>query len=340
MAIVAGFDVHRAQITIDALDTVGGEVRGGRIAATREAVREWVERCGGGQVDVAVEACTGWLFVSEALAQAGAVAHLAEPAQVSALRGNKRRAKTDRADARLLRTLLEEGRLPEAWIPPAHVLEWRTRSRLRKTLIDERSAWLRRVQATLFHHGLTSRPERLLGREGRTFLDQLELPAAAAERIRVALVVIATLDRELAPIERELRRLARRQPGCQAIMRHFGVGELVAPVIVSELGDATRLSSSRKAVRCAGLDIAVHRSDQRSRAGKLTRQGSPQLRWALYEAAQSACRTTSPDNADYRALRQRGLSHTRASMTIARKLARRCFHTLREIGPDALDPVT
>jgi hypothetical protein len=35
----------------------------------------------------------------------------------------------------------------------------------------------------------------------------------------------------------------------------------------------------------------------------------------------------------------RGLSHTRASLTIARKLARRCFHALRELGPDALEPV-
>jgi hypothetical protein len=29
----------------------------------------------------------------------------------------------------------------------------------------------------------------------------------------------------------------------------------------------------------------------------------------------------------------------RASMTIARKLARRSFHTLRELGPSALEPV-
>jgi transposase len=80
----------------------------------------------------------------------------------------------------------------------------------------------------------------------------------------------------------------------------------------------------------------VHRSDRRSRAGKLTRQGSPQLRWALYESAQAACRPTSPDRADYLALKARGLSHTRASLT----LARRCFHTLRELGPEALEPVT
>ena len=86
----------------------------------------------------------------------------------------------------------------------------------------------------------------------------------------------------------------------------------------------------------AGIDIGVDRSDRRSRVGKLTKQGSPELRWALYEAAQSACRSTSPDHAQYLELKQRGLSHTRASLTISRKLARRCYHTLRELGPAAL----
>ena len=52
----------------------------------------------------------GWLFVCEALAAAGAVAHVAEPVESSALWGKKRRAKTDRVHARWLRTLLWEGR--------------------------------------------------------------------------------------------------------------------------------------------------------------------------------------------------------------------------------------
>jgi transposase len=340
VAIVAGFDVHRAQITFDALDQETGEVRRGRMAAAPEAVRAWAGRFAGAEVHVAVEACTGWLFVCEALREAGAVPHLAEPVETSALRGKKRRAKTDREDARWLRTLLCEGRLPEAWIPPAHVLEWRTRARLRKTLVDERTSWLQRVQATLFHHGVAGAPDKLLSPQGREFLDRLELPEAASERIEVALSMIGALDRQLAPIERELRQLARRQTGCRALMAHYGIGELTAPTILCELGDVTRLSASRKAVRCAGLDVGVHRSDRRSRAGKLTRQGSPQLRWALYESAQAACRPTSPDRADYLALKARGLSHTRASLTIARKLARRCFHTLRELGPNALEPVT
>jgi len=339
MAIVAGFDVHRNQITFDALEASTGEVTRGRIDATPTAVRSWVERFPGQQVEVAVEACTGWLFVCEALSAAGATPHLAEPAETSARRGKKRRAKTDREDARWLRQLLAEGRLPEAWIPPAHVREWRTRTRLRKTLVDERTEWLQRIHATLFHHGVAQVPERLLSSRGRAFLAQLELPAAACERIEVALAVIEALDRQLAPIERELRALARRQRGCQALMRHFGIGELTAPVILCELGDVSRLSASRKAVRMAGIDVGVHSSDRRSRVGRLTKQGSPELRWALYEAAQSATRATSPDHGAYLALKERGLSHTRASLTIARKLARRSFHTLRELGPQALEPV-
>ena len=77
-----------------------------------------------------------------------------------ARRGNKRRATTDRQDARWLRTLLAEGRLPEAWIPPAHVREWRTRTRLRKALVDERTSWLQRIQATLLTFTVAHCPSR------------------------------------------------------------------------------------------------------------------------------------------------------------------------------------
>jgi transposase len=339
MAIVAGFDVHRAQITFDALDTETGEVIRGRIDGTPAAVDGWARRFAEREVHVAVEACTGWLFVCDALAAAGAVAHLAEPVETRALRGRKRRAKTDREDAKWLRELLADGRLPEAWIAPEHVRQWRSRARLRHTLIDERTQWFQRIRATLFHHGVSGSPEKLRSHEGRTFLEALELPADARERIEIDLEMIDAIEAQLAPLERELRQLARRQTGCRALMGLYGMGELTSLVTLCELGDVQRLSASRKAVRMAGIDIGVYRSDRRARVGKLNRQGSPQLRWALYEAALAACRPSSPDHADYLALKARGLSHTRASLTIARKLARRSFHVLRELGPAALEPV-
>jgi transposase len=265
------------------------------------------------------------------------VPHLAETVETRALRGRERRAKTDRQDALWLRELLAEGRLPEAWIAPEHVRQWRSRLHLRRALIDERTQWLLRVRSVLYHHGQSAgAPAEICSPSGRAFLDGLDLSGDARERVTVALGMVDTLERQIHELERSLRRLARHQAGCQALMGQFGVGELIALTLLTELGDVTRLSNSRKAVRFAGLDIGVHRSDQSARVGRLTRQGSSPLRWALYEAAQSATRPRSPDYADYHALKARGLTHTRASLTIARKIARRSYHLLHNLGPHAL----
>ena len=145
-AIIAGFDVHLRQITFDCLDSMTGEVTRGKIAATSLAVEEWVAQFPGRDVHAAMEACTGWLFVARALERAGAVAHLAVTVETRALRGRNRRAKTDRQDALWLRELLAEGRLPESWIAPEHIRQWRSRLHLRKALIDERTQWLLRIR--------------------------------------------------------------------------------------------------------------------------------------------------------------------------------------------------
>ena len=115
MAIVMGLDQHRAQITTDWLDTETGEVFRGRISpAHRAGVRRLCEQFRGLQLEVALEATTGWWFVAEEFRQVGAVVHLAEPAETSARRGNKKRAKSDRADARHVRELLMIGLRPRA----------------------------------------------------------------------------------------------------------------------------------------------------------------------------------------------------------------------------------
>jgi transposase len=337
MTIVMGFDQHRAQITYDLLDTETGEVRGGRVRpADRESVRAFLRRFEGSELVAAVEATTGWRFLVEELEAAGAEVHLAEPAETSERRGRKKRAKTDRADARLLRELMLAGRLPESWIPPEHLLELRSKVRLRHTLAEQRSEWQQRIQAQLYHHGVPRR-RQLLTAENRAWLEQLELPEAARLQIEVALRMIDQLRAELEPIERELRAFARRQPGSRALMSHYGIGELPAVTILAELGDARRFRSSRRAVRYAGLDITVSQSDQRRSPGHLSRQGPPALRWALFEAAQVARRPSSPDRDYYEQASER-LGSNRACLAIARKLLKRSYHTLCELGEEALQP--
>ena len=212
----------------------------------------------------------------------------------------------------------------------------RSRPAARHTLVDQRREWQQRIQATLYHHGVPPR-SWLLGAEARAWRTGLELPPAAREQIRIALAVIDAHDAQLAPLDQELREYAKRQPGCRALMGRYGIGPLTSVTIVAELGDACRFGSSREAVRDAGLDITVHQSDARRAPGRLSRQGPSALRWALFEAAQCARRPSSPDH-DYYVEAAARLGGNRACLAVARKLLKRSFHMLRELGEEALQP--
>ena len=192
-------------------------------------MRRFLERFAGQALEVALEATTGWRFVVEELRAAGGGVHLAEPAETSALRGPKKHAKSDRADARHLRELLMCGRLPECWIAPGHILDLRAQVRLRHSLVDERGEWQQRIRAVLYQHGFPRRSDLdLLTAAGRDWLTELPLPAAARGQIQVVLRVIGALDGEIPALDKQLRSYARRQGGCRALMGHYGIGELTS----------------------------------------------------------------------------------------------------------------
>jgi transposase len=339
MTIVMGLDQHRAQITAEWIDTETGEVSRARVApADRKSVRRFLGRFRGRELEVALEATTGWRFVVQELERVGAIVHLAEPAETSTLRGRKQRPKTDRSDARHLRELLLTGRLPECWVAPDHLLDLRARVRLRHTLVDQRGEWQQRIRAVLYHHGLPARPElQLFKANGREWLQSLEVPTIAREQITVSVEMIDALELRIAPITKQLHAYARRQTGCTALQAHYGIGPLTAVAVLAELGDCRRFSSSRQAIRYSGLDITVHASDKRRAPGHLSRQGPPTLRWALYEAAQVAVRPGSPDR-DYYLQAAARLGHNRALLAITRRLLKRCYHTLKELGEEGLAP--
>jgi transposase len=336
MAIVGGLDIHRRQITYDILDTDTGETRRGQLSpASRLELRTWLAWFTSQQADF-FEGATGWRFVAEEVMDAGFGAHLAEPADTRALRGPKRRAKTDRTDARHLRELLRSGTLPESWMPPAHIADARTQVWLRRALVGEYTGWQQRIHAILFHHGLPDRSQ-LLTTDGRAWLARIQLPAVARHAVELALRMIDHLDTELDRLDTELAGIARAQPGCKALQRRYGIGWLTAVATWVEFGEVRRFADARQAVRFCGLDITIAESDGKRARRHLARQGSPVLRWALHEAAMCAARPSSPDHADYLEVRQR-LGGKRAALSVARKLAREAYHTLRELGDQALVP--
>jgi len=340
MTIIGGLDLHRQQITFDFLNTDTGEVRTGQVRpATRKAFGAWLAKSFQGRDDVmlAVEGCTGWRFVVEEMQRAGVEPHLAEPADTATLRGRKSRAKTDKADARLLRELLYQRRLPESWIPPQDVMEVRTLARLYLALMDERRAWLQRIHAQLYHQGVPP-VASLITCEGRVAIEAAQLSPAARQMVQTALVTIAALEEQIDPLRAQLKSIGRRQAGARALMAIFGIGALCAVIIWAELGDCRRFRRSDQAVRFAGLDVTVWSTDGRRPPGWLSHQGSPQLRWSLFEAAKAAAKSQSPDHDYYVQVRDRK-GGKNPTLSVARKLLRYCYHILRELGDEAWAPL-
>ncbi len=319
-------------------DTETGEVRRGQVSpADREHLRAWLARFAGREdAAFALEACTGWRYVAEELAAAGVAAHLADTASA---RGRKRHAKTGKTDSRHLSMLLAEGRLPECWIPPGHILECRALLETYHDLRAEHTAWMQCIHAVLCHHGAPALGEGAL----RTGPGLAALRAAAAAHLSPAGQVRAGGDRGPGkPGCMCCGTSSCRLPGTWPAPRSwprglYGVGPVTALAMTCWLGGDGRFSSSRKAVRFAGLDITVYSSDGKRSPGRLSRQGPPVLRWAVYEAGKTHARSSAPDHRYHAAVKDRKNSK-RAAPSEARKILRQACHILAGLGDDAPAP--
>ncbi|WP_030436220.1 IS110 family transposase [Actinoplanes subtropicus] len=341
MSIVGGLDIHRKQLTFDYLDTDTGELRRGQVSpADRNHLAGWLQRFDGRtDVTFAVEACTGWRYVVHTLQRAGITAQLAEPADTAAARGPKRRAKTDRADARLLRELACDGRVPQCWIPPVAVLEHRALLECYHDLRREHTAWVQRIHATCFHHGTaalgTGGIDTADGRARLRRITEAELSPAAQVQITVALAMLDTLETHLEDLRRRLVSIARHLHGARVLTDPlYGVGPITALALCCWLGGAGRFTSSRQAVRFTGLDVTVYSSDGKRTPGHLSRQGPPVLRWCVYEAGKTHARNSAPDHAYYAQVADR-VNGKRAAISEARKLVRQAHHILADLGDAA-----
>ena len=71
-----------------------------------------------------------------------------------------------------------------------------------------------------------------------------------------------------------------------------GIGPVLALTIRAEVGDISRFRRGAELASYAGLVPRVERSADHGWSGRITRAGSPWLRWALVEAAMHAIRRT------------------------------------------------
>ena len=197
---------------------------------------------------------------------------------------------------------------------------------------------MQRIHAELYQHGVALPETSIRWAQTRTMLDadDIELSPAGRQRVLTAYRMIDAITIESRPLKADLQRFGRHQPGCRALAdSQYGIGGLLAVAMWSELGDCQRFARSEQIVRHSGLDVTVDSSDRRRAGGFLSRQGPPTLRWALYEAAKNASHHRSPDHDYYTDVKEH-LNGKLATISMARKLARRCFHVLRAVDPDTI----
>ncbi len=140
--MIAGFDIHKQVMQAAVLEPASGEFCEERFSGA-DGLAAWVARWGGRVEVVAIEATTGWRWVARDLEAAGLEVRLVDAGQARALRGKKRKAKTDRLDARWLCLIVARGLLGEceAWLAPIEIQRLRDQTRLRKALADDRTRW-------------------------------------------------------------------------------------------------------------------------------------------------------------------------------------------------------
>ena len=232
------------------------------------------------------------------------------------------RAKTDRLDARTLARLLWSGELEAVWVPPEWVSRMRRRLSRRGQLVGARSRAKNEIHAVLMRR-LKGRPpvSDLFGVGGRDWLRGLELPLEESETVQACLRHIEFLDIEIAQVDRLIATEALKSRQVRRLMTVPGVNVMCAAVFLAAVGDIRRFKGSRPVVAYLGLDPRVYQSGSTpARSGRISKQGSPQARWALVEAAQSVAQQPGPMHAFYERISARK-GHNKAIVAVARKLA-------------------
>lgn len=279
----------------------------------------------GDNPEVAIEATYGWYWAVDALQEAGANVHLVNP---SGLEWGKRRVKNDYKDCQALLTMLRLGKLPEAWIAPPETRELRELVRYRAKLVALRSGLKSQLKAVLAKHCLTPPVKDLWGVAGPEWLDGLELAAGFQLRVGSLRDLVHAYDREVAMLEREVAARLRQHQGYRAIQAIDGVGRTIGAIFVAEIGDVSRFPNPQSLCSWAGLTPKHRESDTKVHRGKVTKAGSPLVRWAAI-AAISKIRGGPKLQTDYHRIADRRGKYV-ARVAVARKLLTLVYYGLRD----------
>jgi transposase len=279
---------------------------------------------------IAVESTYNWDWLVDGLMDAGYVMHLAHVPALPQYSGLK--YADDQHDARWLAHLLRLGLLPTGHIYPKA-------DRPLRDLLRKRGQWVRQKTAVVL--SLQSLLARLTGQ--RFSLNQIRqlTPAAVAALVPApehelsvtsSLTVLRCVEAQITEVERAVRAQAGPRPGFALLQTVTGIGPTLASTILLETGDIWRFTTvGQFASYCRCVSSQYLSNGKRKGAGN-TKNGNKYLSWAFFEAAHFAIRYDPLIRRFYQRKAARTAEFV-ALKAVAHKLARACYHMLRDQVP-------
>jgi transposase len=321
-----GCDLHARQQTLAILDSETGVLEERVLEHTGNNVRDFY-RSLPRPARVGIEATGSMHWFLELMEELGIECRVGHPAKIRAC--EPRKQKHDRRDALLLLTLLSEDRFPSIWMPALDQRDVRA-------LLTYRHQWVRirvRVQNALqsiaLSHGL-QRGTSLWSKAGLAAIRSLPLLPYSTERRDALVRLYVQLQQEIDELDKMVAQCAAQRERARLLMTHPGVGPITALATESILGDPARFADGKAVASYVGLIPSEFSSGGRRQIlGRLTKQGSPMLRFLWCEAVGHAVRKDEQLKRFYRRkLAQKGFA--KAKCAAGRKLGIRLWIMLRD----------
>ena len=126
----------------------------------------------------------------------------------------------------------------------------------------------------------------IFGAWGSAWLDELRLPQPYSWKVASLRQLIGWLTSEITVLEQVTADLLAGHDAYRAVQQLPGIGPVLGAVIVAEIGDITRFRHPARLSSWTGLTPRHYESDTKVIRGRITKQGSRVLRWAVIEAVQ------------------------------------------------------
>lgn len=283
-----GVDLHKQFFQACMVTDGGVRVWEGRFARDAAGIATFCARVGV-HAAIAVEACgPTWPFV-DAVAPTGARVCVVDPRKTKLKAGFA--AKTDRLDARRLADALRRDSVVSVYIPPPAIRELRELCRSRAQVVRLRSRVAQMIRSLLLRSDAGDPPtDRVYTAASVAWLAAQRLSPAADGTLQRLVRLLRVVHAEAQAADAAVQAHAAADPIAGALTTIMGIGPVRALMIRAEVGDITRFRRGAELASYAGLVPRVAQSADRGYTGRITREGSPWLRYVLVQAALNAMR--------------------------------------------------